>query len=231
MRPKGVLIDCGGTLINEPSFNPRRGNEWLLTRADCNPMQITIDRIMERAAIIDREVVARRDDCHLETPWRMLTKLIYDFFGIQFACDIADLELGYWKASEETQPMPEAIEALNELHRNDIPVGVVSNSIFGSAIIQHGLAKHGLAEHLQFVITSAEYSVRKPSPLLFDIAAAKLARKPEDIWFIGDRLDIDVYGANAAGMTPVWFQPSKGSSLSCLSVADWSEFLFRLRNP
>lgn len=99
MRPKGVLIDCGGTLINEPSFNPRRGNEWLLARADCNPMQITIDRIMERAAIIDSEVVARRDDCHLETPWRMLTKLIYDFFGIQFACDIADNDVRCWNQS------------------------------------------------------------------------------------------------------------------------------------
>ena len=230
MRPKGVLIDCGGTLLDELSYVTRKGNEWLLARAARNPAKIAIDQVMERAVIIDEHVVSRRDECHLETPWPMLTRLTYGYFGIEFDCDLEDLELEFWKASMETRPMTGAAEALDELHRSGIPIGVVSNSIFRSGTLQYELAKRGLAEHLQFVITSAEYSVRKPGPLLFDLAVAKLARKPGDIWFVGDRLEIDVHGAKSAGMVPVWFQPPGDSSASCLSVADWNEFLDLLRD-
>ena len=229
MQPKGVLIDCGGTLLEEPTYNRRHGNKWLMDRAASNPREITIDQIMERVAVIDREVIARRDDCCVETPWPMLTKLIYDFFNIQFDCHLAELELGFWKASMETRPMPGAVEALEELHRKGIPIGVVSNSIFGSSVIRYELDRHGLADHLQFVISSADYAVRKPGVLIFEIAAAKLGSKPVDLWYVGDRLDIDVYGSGSAGMTPVWFGPPKGSPSPCLSVTDWGDFVVRLR--
>ena len=229
IRPKGVLIDCGGTLLEETFFDPRPGDEWLLDRTSCNPSQVTIDQISERRRIIDDQVIARRDECRVETPWPMLMRLIYDFFGIQFDSKWADLELDFWKACMDTKPMPGAIEALNELHRNDIPTAVVSNSIYGSTVLHYELARKGLAEHLRFIMTSSEYSVRKPSPLLFDIAAARLGIRPADIWFVGDRLDIDVNGAISAGMTPVWFQPPEGSSPSCLSVANWSDFLDHLK--
>jgi len=229
MRPKGVLIDCGGTLLEEPVFHRREGNEWLLAHAGYNPHQISLDQVMERVAVIDNELAARRDDCCLETPWPKLTKLIYDFFDIQFDRNPEDLELGFWKASMETRPMPGSIEALYELHRSGIPIGVVSISIFASSVIGYELARHGLADYLRFVISSADYSVRKPGALLFNVAAAKLGRKPADIWFVGDRVEIDVKGAASAGMTPVWFQPPKGLSPSCFSAADWTRFLRLLR--
>jgi hypothetical protein len=35
--PKGLLLDYGGTLVEEVSFDPRAGNEALLARAVCKP--------------------------------------------------------------------------------------------------------------------------------------------------------------------------------------------------
>ena len=32
-RPKGVLLDYGGTLVEEAGFDPRAGNVWLLGQA------------------------------------------------------------------------------------------------------------------------------------------------------------------------------------------------------
>ncbi len=121
--------------------------------------------------------------------------------------------------------MSGAAETLAELCRQNIPVGVLSNSIYRPAVLTYELEKQGLAEHLQFVMSSAEHGIRKPDPLLFELAAKKLGRKSDDIWFVGDKAEIDVNGAKSAGMIPVWFQPDATSPLPCAGITGWHEFL------
>ena len=75
-------------------------------------------------------------------------------------------------------------------------------------MIRYELAKHGLTDHLAFVwccrTTPSENRTCSCSiPPPHDWASGQL-----DIWFIGDRLDTDVAGAKAAGMTAVWFNPN-----------------------
>lgn len=229
--PKGLLLDYGGTLVEEVAFDPRAGNDLLLARAIDRPGHVNLEAIVARANTVSAEVAARRDQCQLETPWPMLTRLIYDFFGIRFADPWSELELAFWQASVRTKPMLGAREALEEFHKYGIPTAVVSNCSFGQDILRYELAQHGLADRLAFIIVSAEYAVRKPNPLLFKTAAAKLGVEPGEIWFVGDRLDTDVAGARAAGMTAVWFHSAKSESSDSadLTVASWSDFvqLFR----
>src|SRR5262245_36897258 len=104
--PKGLLLDYGGTLVEEVSVDMRAGNEWMLSQAAHRPAGVTLEHLIERAERITREVAARRDDVHLETPWPTLTRLIHDFLGIRFDAPMADLELGFWKASVTTKAMP-----------------------------------------------------------------------------------------------------------------------------
>ena len=229
-RPKGLLLDYGGTLVEEVDFNPRAGNEVLLARAIGRREGVTLEQVMARANKVDAEVKARREQFQLETPWPTLTRLIHDFFGIYFADPMSELELAFWKVSVTTRPMPGAREALEEFHRQGLRIGVVSNCSFGQDAIRYELAKHGLAEHLEFVMVSAEYAVRKPNPLLFETAAGKLGLAPRDIWFVGDRLDADVAGAKAAGMTAVWFCPSKDepSNSADVVVTGWADLLLKV---
>ena len=102
-------------------------------------------------------------------------------------------------------------------------MAVVSNTSFGEPVIRYELEKHGLTEHLAFIVVSSDYAVRKPNVLLFDTAAARLGIRPADIWFMGDRLDTDVAGAKAAGMTAIWFNPNgrpESSQHADLTVTD-----------
>ena len=96
MRPKGLLFDYGGTLVEEVSVDLRAGNEWLFARASFRPSHVTLDDVFDRASRVIREVVARRDHSQLETAWPQLNRLIYDFLGIRFDDPVADLELGFW---------------------------------------------------------------------------------------------------------------------------------------
>jgi len=223
-KPKGVLLDYGGTLVEEVAYNPRAGNEVLLARASYCPPHITIEHVLQRAAQVTEEVAARRDEFQLETPWPALTRLIHDYLGIRFDAPMPELEMAFWKASVTTAPMPGAREALEEFHRGGVPIAVLSNCASGPEVIRYELEKYGLAEHLAFVMVSAEYAVRKPNVLLFDTAAARLGVEPQDIWFVGDRLDTDVAGAKTAGMTPIWFHPDGAvPSAGAITVTSWSE--------
>jgi HAD superfamily hydrolase (TIGR01509 family) len=231
MRPQGVLLDYGGTLVEEVSVDPRAGNEWLLSQASYRPADVTLERVLERASRVTREVAGRRDHVHLETAWPTLTRLIHDYFGTRFDLPMTDLEMGFWRASVQTRPMPGAQKALGELHRANLPVGVVSNTCFAEPVIRYELDKHRLADHLAFIVVSADYAVRKPNELLFETAAARLGIPASAIWFMGDRLDTDVAGAKAAGMTAVWFNPSNRydpSQTSDVTVADWDAFMRRI---
>jgi putative hydrolase of the HAD superfamily len=208
MQPRGLLFDYGGTLVEETSLELRAGNEWLLGQAAYCPRDVSLADVLARSERVTREVAARRDVVHIETPWASLTRLIHEPLGVRFDRPMSDLELGFWRASVTTTPMPGVREALARLHALDIPFGVVSNSSFGAHVIRTEIGQHGLADHAAFVMVSADYAVRKPNVLLFEVAAARLGVAPRDIWFMGDRLDTDIAGAKAAGMTAVWFNPS-----------------------
>src|SRR5215467_13994187 len=207
VAPKGLLLDYGGTLVEEVRSDARAGNEALLARAFYKPAHITIEQVMARANRVSVEVAARRDEFRLETPWPTLTRLIHDYLGIRYAEPMAELEMAFWKASVTTTPMPGAREALEQFHRSGLRMGVVSNCSFSQDVLRYELAKHGLADRLEFIVVSAEYSVRKPNVFLFETAAAKLGFACNDVWFVGDRLDTDVAGAKAAGMKQYGFNP------------------------
>jgi putative hydrolase of the HAD superfamily len=229
-RPRGLLFDYGGTLVEELEFNPRAGIERLL-RAANPPPAVDRDVIFARADRISREVADRRDVFQIETPWASLTRLIHDACGTRFTEPLADLELAFWNASVRTRPMPGARDALTMLKRSGIPMGVVSNSSFGQAIIRHELAKHGLADGLGVIVVSAEYAVRKPNPLIFEAAAGLLGVSPADVWFMGDRRDTDVIGARAAGMTPFLYspQPMNDHAQREVIAASWPDFVKNFR--
>ena len=184
--------------------------------------------MLARADRVTREVAARRDVVHLETSWPTLTRLVHDALGVRFDMPMAELELGFWRASVRTRAIPGAREALEYWYRAGIPMAVVSNSSFGTSVIEYELAQYGLTAHLAFVMVSADYAVRKPNPLLFEVAAARLGVAASEIWFVGDRLDTDVAGAKASGMTAVWFNPEglqDPDQHADLTVASWDELV------
>ena len=232
IRPRGMLLDYGGTLVEEAAFDPRAGMQILLTHVADRPPDLSVEAIVERVDRVTEEVSARRDEFQIETPWPSLTRLIYDYFGVRFARAFDELELAFWDASVTTRPMPGAREVLGELHGAGIALGVVSNSSFRGEVIRHELSKHGLDDHLSIVVASADYAVRKPNPLLFETAAGLLGVRAAEIWFVGDRLDTDVVGARAAGMHAVLLaEPNVGESNGeCLIVQSWRDLAAVVRS-
>jgi len=62
------------------------------------------------------------------------------------------------------------------------------------------IRRGGLLEFFPVQLYSYEYHVRKPSTELFQIAAEKIGERPQNILFVGDRIDNDVLPALKSGM-------------------------------
>ena len=75
-RPRGLLFDYGGTLVEEREYDAVAGIELLLSHATHRPPDATLDAVLARADRVLREVAARRDRFQIETPWTSMTRLL-----------------------------------------------------------------------------------------------------------------------------------------------------------
>lgn len=57
----------------------------------------------------------------------------------------------------------------------------------------------------EFVIATSEYIIRKPNPLIFELALKKANLSADEVWFCGDNTECDVKGSSSVGMFPVWY--------------------------
>ena len=108
-------------------------------------------------------------------------------------------------------PIAASRDALAELHRRRVPVGVVSNAsgqiegvLRRTAVCQVGA---GAGTPVACVVDSHVVGIAKPDPAIFTPALAALGRPAERVAYVGDSVVIDVRGALAAGLRPVLLDP------------------------
>ena len=62
----------------------------------------------------------------------------------------------------------------------------------------------GLGSLFDVVVISQSEGLTKPDPLIFTRAVERIGVAPGEAMFVGDHPEIDVAGARAAGLVPVW---------------------------
>jgi HAD superfamily hydrolase (TIGR01509 family) len=90
---------------------------------------------------------------------------------------------------------PDALRTLGALRRRGLRVGAVGNTLTD--------AEDLLRDHVDLVGSSARWGVEKPSPAFFQRVVSECNAAPEEIAYVGDRIDNDVEPALAAGMVAV----------------------------
>lgn len=205
-RPAGILFDMGGTLLTETAFDRRAARQHLMNIAR-NPNGVTMLDYAVLAQEFDATFWAKRDETLQEFPVKVFWRLMDERLGLTFDLSEDDVELEFWKTAVTMTPEPGIHEVLEAVARAGIPAGVVSNSGFGGRALCYELEKHGLLKYFRFVMSTADYGVRKPHPMIFLTAAAKLGNKPENIWFFGDSHFHDIRGAAGVGMKAFWYNP------------------------
>ena len=90
---------------------------------------------------------------------------------------------------------PDALPCLAELRSKGLRVGVVGNTPKEFEDV--------IREHADFVGSSVGWGVEKPAPAFFARIVAEARVAPDEIAYVGDRVDNDVVPALRAGMVAV----------------------------
>ena len=135
-------------------------------------------------------------------------------------------KVGYLK------PFPKIVPTILDL-KNKYKLGIISN---GLAIKQwEKLVGLGIHHLFDIVVTSEEEGSKKPDVKIFKHAMKQLDLNPEECIMIGDRIEIDITGAKAAGMHTVLISNRKIKSIRKdkspeYSIKDISELLDILKD-
>ena len=87
--------------------------------------------------------------------------------------------------------------ALTDLQSRGIILGLISNV---EQDMTETLTRLGLPSWLEIIVTSQDASASKPRPEIFQEALRRAGAQPPEAMYIGDQYQVDVIGANGAGM-------------------------------
>ena len=119
------------------------------------------------------------------------------------------------------------VELLDWLESRGVPRGV-----FSDYPAHDKLEALGLRDRFDPILSAVdpEIGAFKPDPRGFVAAARKWGLRPENVLYVGDRLDVDAAGAAAAGMRCALLARSRDEGPGVLCVSDFRE-LQRVLEP
>jgi putative hydrolase of the HAD superfamily len=91
----------------------------------------------------------------------------------------------------------DVLPVLDDLKRRGLMTGLISNI---ERDMTATLDKLGLSARLDVVVTSQDAGFTKPQPEIFRYALKKAGVNPDEAIYVGDQYQVDVIGANNAGM-------------------------------
>ena len=218
-RPKMILFDAGKTLID---YLPKTEDNGTLCLSTIDATEKLMQYIVSNpnrydAATIDRvnnEVFEKYNKCReafYEINNQTILKMIFDLLNIELSISFAEVERIIWENSARIVPVEGTQELLDHLKKLHIRTAVISNLDFSGYLLEERLNQLLPNNEFEFVIASSDYGVRKPQRLLFEVGIAKSGLRAEDIWYVGDKVKVDVAGSQIAGMTPVLFKSKRNA--------------------
>lgn len=199
MNDKIVLFDLFDTLLIKVWFDYDKALNHLAEKYFRQK-----DELYRLAKEYRERYMLHRNETHLEASFFDQLKYYETHLDIQLNKSYVDVEWETFSICREERLADGAIELLTYLKGFGYTLAVLSNSIFSSATLKKYLDQFGLLSYFDEVVSSADIRYRKPSKGAFDAVLKKLgAEASREIYFIGNKIDKDYEGAQAAGLAPI----------------------------
>ena len=231
-----IIFDYGHTLLFEPGFAPLRGEEALFEYVTKNRNNLTAKEVSDFAQALFAELGAARAN-GLEIHEMQFQRLLYEYLEIELSISLSEAERIFWNGASAGEIMPGADRMISYINSRKIRSGVISNIGFSGAALTERLCRLLPENRFEFMIASSEYALRKPNPILFELALKKAGLCASDVWFCGDNFKADIEGASSVGIFPVWYEdttvvnpnrpavPGSTHVRDYLHIHKWSEFI------
>jgi putative hydrolase of the HAD superfamily len=192
MSIRAVLFDLDGTLYDRDEVVARVAIEQWDAFAD-RIGDVDRQDFIARTLELDEHGYARRADLY-----RSLLS------GMDVDPELAgDLERHFWDCYCRHSECPEdTVSTLTALRSAGKRLAVVTNG--PTEWQSRKLRTLGLTVHFDEVVISESEGVAKPDRRIFMRTLDRLGVTPREAMFVGDHPDIDIAGAQDAGLLPVW---------------------------
>lgn len=201
---KGVLFDLGGTLIEYVN----------------DPPKAVFDDFISQLSEDDPKIVFHEFSELIDSYWIHMQK---EYYSAPESLDIFEynrqflIKHGFSDATSQRLSKPfsdiifqlepdgthlkeGAIELLDLLKSKNLKLGIITNASHNEDRIRKILSRVGIEKYFETVVVSSEVGIRKPDPMIFQIALKNLDLAPEQAIYIGDSFEYDAQGASNAGM-------------------------------
>lgn len=200
-RIKAITFDVGGTLIHPWPFV---GHVYAEVAAQHGLKNFSAEQLNTRFKTAWR---ARPGFAHSRNAWEELVKEVFGSASMPpgFFAQLYDrfAEASAWHVFDDVIP------TLEVLASRKIKLAVISN---WDGRLRPLLHKLKLDSYFEVFAISLEVGAAKPSPVIFEYAAAKLNLPAASILHIGDSVEMDVVGAKAAGFEALQIHRSPATS-------------------
>ena len=138
-------------------------------------------------------------------------QILLENAGLPLTPHVWSMTTLYWNALLDTMiPSPGMSNCISILKQAGYRLGIGTNMQVDYQLLK--LDRLGVINDFDFVVTSEEAFAEKPSSQFFLYCVQKARCIPEECLFVGDDLELDVLGAQSAGLQALWFQPDPASA-------------------
>ncbi len=222
-KPSAVLFDFGGTLALDSEFDLKRGVE-VLRKTALNGNSFSTAEICEVWKGLYRDIKSawsKDVPFAIETPLSSIFRCIFDIVGLKFDIDLVQLEHLFDSNNSDRTQTPYMAHLLEYLDKNNIKTGVISNITLTGEALKRSIDLIYPDNRFEFVITSADYCLTKPSQYMFLAALKRLCVDASDCFYCGDSMRADVAGALNSGIFPVLYESTAKQAAAYSDKGDY----------
>ena len=237
-RPEMILFDYGHTLLYQPGHNASNGSKALFPYISENPHNISFEEFDKTIADIWAKLKPEKGSIREVHEYAFL-KLALEYMDLSLSISFEEAEKVIMNGISKGGIMPYADKMLAYLNAEGIRTGVISNICFSGKALQAHFDDLIPDNQFAFVLASSDYVFRKPDPTMFEIALRKAGLTADKVWYCGDSIEKDIYGAKNAGIFPVLYEgetPDESNPFSMrnaelqidfdhLHIHDWRELI------
>lgn len=195
-----IIFDLFGTLVNKEKSHYDEALEWLANTYFENRFA----ELKRLSQLFKNKYLEERKISNKESSFFNQLVFFENELNIKISDDFTSVELDFIHIFRKEKLINGVTELLKYLSENNYRIFILSNSIFSGISLKIYLNYLGIGTYIEELFTSADIGFRKPAQEIFIHVIETLEiNNPQQVYFIGDSLDKDYYGAKMVGLTPI----------------------------
>lgn len=211
-----IIFDYGNTLVEENAFDGVKGIEAIIKCALSNPKGTRAEAIAKKVDELYAKALEIGKVYNIEVPYVAMQRYALSYYGFEFDMSQTELEQLYWDAASVPKAKLGVEGLIAFLNERGIRSAVVSNIAFSGINLEKRLNSLFPNNNFEFVISSSDYGYRKPDVCIYELAVSMSGLDKKDIWYCGDKYEVDISGAKNAGICGILIDSDGRQDLSVI---------------